>query len=190
MQSTNEFNTMLKGLADKNTEKEKETKVQCETWLVDKLAKKDEKGLEGFFEYLMTAVNGVMANGAMNALGIFAYSLKNSERLKEHYIPKILETLINSYFQNETNPKMKENSSLQNKKIITSNLLSVIVVAQYLVFPQLHRLMEILFRMKKDQTDETVAFSKTIDDSLYPIIKDDRYKVSAAHARISTRTST
>lgn len=178
MQNTNEFSSMLKGLSDKNSEKEKETKLQCERWIGEKIHAKDEKALEGFFDFLIGSVNGVLSNSALNALGIFAHSVKNYEKMKEFYVPKILEILIESYFQNEANPKVKD-SLLYNKKIISSNLLSIIVVAQNLIFPFLHKIMEILFRMKKDQTDETVAFSKTIDDSLYPIIKNDMYSVAS-----------
>lgn len=168
-----DFNTMLKGLADKNTEKEKETKVQTDMWLSQHLQKKDETTIDAFFEYIRTETEksqsgSVLSIGAMNAFGIFAHSIRQDERLKEKYIPAILETLIQSYFQNDANPK--------TKKIITSNLLSVIMIAQYLVFPKMQKIMEILFRMKKDQTPEMITFSNKLDECLYPIIKNDAYK--------------
>ena len=90
------------------------------------------------------------------------------DRLKEKYLPIILDTLITSYFQSDTT---------QKKKVVSSNLLSVIMIAQHLIFPLLQRIMEVLFRMKKDSTPEMVTFSTKMDECINPIIKNDVFRV-------------
>lgn len=61
----------------------------------------------------------------------------------------------------------------------------MILIGQHLIYPKMPRLLEVLFRMKKDQTQEMVTFSNKLDEAIYPIIKNDAYKV----ARQLTRTS-
>lgn len=168
-----EFANMVKGLADKNTEKEKETKVQCDAWIAQQLQKKDDAKVDNFFDFIRTQAEKAPAGsalsiGSLNAFGIFAHSIKQDERLKEKYLPIILKCLIDSYIQNDASAK---------KKILTSNLLSVIMIAQHLIFPNLQSIMEVLFRMKKDQTPEMVTFSSKMDESIIPILKNDQYRV-------------
>lgn len=106
-----EFNNLIKGLADKNTEKEKESKIQCDTWITQQMQKKDEPTIDAFFEYIRTQSEQMqqapsLALGALNAFGIFAHSIKSDEKLREKYVPSILETLIQSYFNNEANSRV------------------------------------------------------------------------------------
>lgn len=74
--------------------------------------------------------------------------------------------------------------------MISSNLLSVIMVGQYLIFPKMASLLDILFRMKKDQESEIVTFSSKIDEAIYPIVKNDVYGVGRYITRTNTRRST
>lgn len=61
----------------------------------------------------------------------------------------------------------------------------MILIGQHLIYPKMPRLLEVLFRMKKDQTQEMVTFSNKLDEAIYPIIKNDAYKVD----RLLTRTN-
>ena len=104
---------MIKGLADKNTEKEKESKIMCDTWITQQIQKKDEPTIDAFFEYIRSQSEQpqaqqttTLALGALNAFGIFAHSIKSDDRLREKYVPSILETLIQSYFNNEANSRV------------------------------------------------------------------------------------
>jgi hypothetical protein len=66
----------------------------------------------------------------------------------------------------------------------------VILIGQHLIYPKMPRLLEVLFRMKKDQTQEMVTFSNKLDEAIYPIIKNDAYKVYRPLTRTSIGKST
>lgn len=105
---TEEFIHIVKGLsADKNTEKEKEMKMKCDSWISEQL--KTPAGLtniENFFQYISKESDPLSqshtpAHGALNAFGIFAHSIKSNEELKEKYIPVILDILIQNYCRSD-----------------------------------------------------------------------------------------
>jgi hypothetical protein len=109
-----EFNNLIKGLADKNTEKEKESKIMCDTWITQQLQKKDESSIDAFFEYIRSNSDQpqpqqatTLSLGALNAYGIFAHSIKSDDKLRDKYVPSILDTLIQSYFNNEANSRVR-----------------------------------------------------------------------------------
>lgn len=107
-----EFNKIIKDLADKNTEKEKETKVQCDSWITLQMQKKDDQIIDSFFEYIRTQASqspsgSSLSQGAINAFGIFAHSIKGDDKFKEKYIPIILDTLIECYFLNDSNVRVE-----------------------------------------------------------------------------------
>lgn len=55
------------------------------------------------------------------------------------------------------------------------------MIGQWLIYSKLPRLLDVLFRMKKDTTNEMVTFSNKMDEALYPIIKNDIYRVLSFH---------
>lgn len=175
MPEASPFPAILKGLSDKNTEKEKETKLSCEAWISERISQGELSLLEEFFDYLRQEIEQAhpgsnLLLGAINAFGIFAHGIKGNEKLQETYLPIILELFIATYASNDTCGK--------TKKVVSSNLLSVILVSQHLVFPVLPKIFEIVFRMKKDQAPDIVTFSSKIDEVLCPLIKNDAYRDS------------
>lgn len=66
----------------------------------------------------------------------------------------------------------------------------MILIGQHLIYPKMPRLLEVLFRMKKDQTQEMVTFSNKLDEAIYPIIKNDAYKVDRPLTRTNIGRST
>ena len=53
------------------------------------------------------------------------------------------------------------------------------MIGQWLIYSKLPKLLEVLFRMKKDTTNDMVTFTTKIDEALYPIIKNDTYRVDS-----------
>lgn len=113
-----EFNKIIKDLADKNAEKEKDLKSQCDSWITQQMQKKDDQTIDAFFEYIRNQASqspsgSSLSQAAINAFGIFAHSIKGDEKLKEKYIPIILETLIECYFLNDSNNRVKPHNAGQ-----------------------------------------------------------------------------
>lgn len=184
---SSEFNKIIKDLADKNTEKEKESKIQCESWITLQMQKKDDQTIDSFFEFIRTQASqsssgSSNSQGAINAFGIFAHSIKSEDRFKEKYIPVILEILIECYFMNQNDSQGRVTSFHQTKKLVTSNLQSVIMIGQWLIYSKLPKILDVLFRMKKDTSNEMVTYSSKLDEVLYPIIKNDLYRVKISKA--------
>ena len=149
----------------------KQNKTKCGQRLTNYLQTKDLNAIDNFFEslrgYIMNqaTAGSEISVGAFNGLGIFASSLANDERMKEKYIPQSLDMLIQSFFTHISNSKMK--------KVVTSNLMTVIMVAGPLIFPKLPRILDIVFNMKKDGTNnEMNPFSNRLDESIFPIVKE------------------
>ena len=109
-----EFTKMIKDLADKNTEKEKDTKIGCDTWITQQMQKKDDQAIDAFFQYIraqasQSTTGNALSLGAINAFGIFAYSIKSDEKLKEKYIDIIFDALIECYLLNDSNIRVVDN---------------------------------------------------------------------------------
>src|SRR3990167_5068853 len=113
MQSGNEFfSKMLKGLGSNNNEKETDTKKQCDIWISQTMSKQHLKDVAAFFEYVKAQIPAkyeaptTSLLGAVNAFGIFVHSIKDHERLKEKYIPLVLDKLVECYFIYESDSKV------------------------------------------------------------------------------------
>jgi translation initiation factor 2B subunit (eIF-2B alpha/beta/delta family) len=107
----NEFNNTLKGLADKNSEKEKEMKDAAQNWIAQQIVKKDTVVIDQFFEYVRSHAESVqkespLSIGAFNTFGIFAQAIKDDSSLKEKYIPVMLRILIDTYLTKDPNPRV------------------------------------------------------------------------------------
>ena len=59
--------------------------------------------------------------------------------------------------------------------ITASNLLTVIIIAQYLIFPRLHKILELLYKMKSGLAMDISTFSNSLEENIAPIIKNDSY---------------
>lgn len=59
--------------------------------------------------------------------------------------------------------------------ITASNLLTVIIIAQYLIFPKLHKILELLYKMKSGFAMDISTFSNSLEEHIFPIIKNDTY---------------
>src|SRR3990167_7747421 len=181
MQSGNEFfSKMLKGLGSGNLEKESEQKKQCDMWVTQQLAKKEETLLNNFVGFLQTqnvlsksegSLDHATLAGTASAFGVFADSIRGDDRLKERYLPVALEKLIDIYLSVENATKENEESGIKLRLRIAANLRTIIMVAQHLIFPKMSRILELLHKMKRDSKNDIQALSTQIEENIYPILK-------------------